>query len=134
MIHQALTNSNEANEPMGAGWSKRGLRMMGSKAKARRGRWRLRGGVGAAGGAPAQAQNKELSDKSVRLLMQYAWAYDAAQVHDAARARPSRSTRPSPTRSIVPIDMAREVIRVARLSAYAQLCDCRKSSAPTTRP
>src|SRR5262249_9402878 len=78
--------------------------------------------VVAALSAPAFAQNKELSDKSVLTLMRYAWGMV-----------PEKSTTPlgktiivdkaHASESIVPLDIAREVIRVARLSAYAQLCE-----------
>ena len=67
------TNSNEANEPMGAGLSKRCWSRTARCAGAGAGLL-LAAAVAAAGSAPVLAQNKELSDKSVQLLMQYAWA------------------------------------------------------------
>ena len=76
-----------------------------------------------AGSVPVLAQNKELSDKSVLTLMQYAWAMVPAEVHHARR-QDDRCRQDQAQRDvIVPMDMAREVIRVARLSAYAQLCE-----------
>jgi hypothetical protein len=71
---------------------------------------------------PAFAQNKELSDKSVLTLMGYAW-----------RMVPEKFTTPlgktivvdksKASEGVVPLETGREVIRVARMSAYAQLCE-----------
>ncbi len=68
---------------------------------------------------PAQAQG--LSDASVRKIMDYAWAFT-----------PDRFTQPSGETIeidkkkrdavIVPLDTAKEVIKVGRLSAHAQMC------------
>jgi hypothetical protein len=70
----------------------------------------------------AFAQNKDLSDKSVLTLMKYAWA----MVPDKFTT-PLGTTitvdRTKPSDAIVPIETAREVIHVARLSAFAQLCE-----------
>jgi hypothetical protein len=78
---------------------------------------------GVAVGVPTsvQAQGKDLSDESVKVLMNYAWAMT-----------PVKFTRPDGTiievdktkrdEVVVPIEQARNVIRVARLSAYAQIC------------
>jgi hypothetical protein len=79
--------------------------------------------IAAAGlGAPqVSAQGKDLSDESVKVLMNYAWAMT-----------PVKFTRPDGTtievdktkrdEVVVPLDQARDVIRVARLTAYAQIC------------
>lgn len=73
--------------------------------------------------APGQAQ--ELSQKSVETMMDYAWAIT-----------PDRFTKPNGqtveidrnNRKIaeVPLDTAREIIRVGRLSAHAQVCDLKE--------
>ena len=72
--------------------------------------------------APASAQNKELSDKSVSTLMRYAWGMVPEKF-----TTPSGKTiivdKSKTSEAVVPIDVARETIRVARLSAYAQLCE-----------
>jgi hypothetical protein len=75
----------------------------------------------AAGGA-GSASAQQMSEKSIRTLMEYAWALT-----------PDRFTKPNgETIEIdrkkraeieVPIDTAGEVIRVGRLSAHAQMCD-----------
>jgi hypothetical protein len=76
----------------------------------------------AAVAGPAFAQNKELSDKSVSTLMRYAWGMVPEKF-----TTPSGKTiivdKSHASDVIVPLEVAREVIRVARLSAYAQLCE-----------
>jgi hypothetical protein len=74
------------------------------------------------GGAPAHAQNKELSDKSVQLLMQYAWALTPPKF-TAPDGKTIEVDKTKPKDVIVSIDVARDVVRVARLTAYAQLCE-----------
>ena len=78
---------------------------------------------------PAYAQQQaELSQKSVEKLLEYAWAIT-----------PDRFTKPNgvaveidrknPKSVEVPMDTAREIIRVARISAHAQLCDLKEEHA-----
>jgi len=78
--------------------------------------------VAAAGSAPVQAQNKELSDKSVQLLMQYAWALTPPKF-TAPDGKIIEVDKTKPKDVIVSIDVARDVVRLARLTAYAQLCE-----------
>lgn len=69
---------------------------------------------------PAAAQ--ELSDKSIRTFMDYAWSLV-----------PARFTKPNgevievdkkkKEEVMVPADVAREIIRVGRISAHAQVCN-----------
>jgi hypothetical protein len=69
--------------------------------------------------APASAQ--ELSEKATRTFMEYAWTLT-----------PERFTKPNGETilidktkrddTMVPLDVAREVIRAGRLSAHAQVC------------
>lgn len=71
-------------------------------------------------GTPAVAQ--DLSEKSVQTFMSYAWSLT-----------PARFTKPdgtiieidknNPDKSSIPLDMARDVIKVGRLSAHAQVCE-----------
>jgi hypothetical protein len=84
----------------------------------------LVGGILLIGGlaGPLRAQNKELSDKSVMTLMRYAWS----MVPDKFTTPLGKTIvvdRSKPSDSLVPMETAREVIHVARLSAYAQLCE-----------
>lgn len=74
------------------------------------------------GGEPVLAQNKELSDKSVNLLMQYAWALTPPKF-TAPDGKVIEIDKTKPQAVIVPLETARDVIRVARLTAYAQLCE-----------
>jgi len=70
----------------------------------------------------ALAQGKELSDKSVLTLMKYAWSM-VPDKFTTPLGKTILVDRSKPSESIVPMDTAREVIHVARLSAYAQLCE-----------
>lgn len=70
----------------------------------------------------ALAQAKELSDKSVLTLMRYAWGM-VPDKFTTPLGKTIQVDRSKPSDSIVPIETAREVIQVARLSAYAQLCE-----------
>ena len=71
---------------------------------------------------PAFAQNKELSDKSVLTLMRYAWGM-VPEKFTTPLGKTIIVDKTHASESIVPLDVAREVIRVARLTAYAQLCE-----------
>jgi hypothetical protein len=70
-----------------------------------------------------QAASKELSERSVKVLMEYAWS-----------VLPSKFTRPdgksievdkknAKKDTVVPLDVARDVIKVGYISAQAQLCE-----------
>jgi hypothetical protein len=71
---------------------------------------------------PASAQNKELSDKSVLTLMQYAWSL-VPNKFTSPDGKVIEVDKSKPSEVVVPMDTAREAIKVARLSAYAQVCD-----------
>ena len=68
------------------------------------------------------AQTKDLSDKSVLTLMKYAWSM-VPDKFTTPLGKTILIDRSKPSESIVPMETAREVIHVARLSAYAQLCE-----------
>lgn len=70
----------------------------------------------------ALAQAKELSDKSVLTLMKYAWGM-VPDKFTTPLGKTITVDKTKPSSTVVPIEVAREVIRVARLSAYAQLCE-----------
>jgi hypothetical protein len=70
---------------------------------------------------PASAQNKELSDKSVVTLMRYAWSL-VPEKFTTPLGKTITVDKSHASESIVPLDVAREVIRVGRLSAQAQTC------------
>jgi hypothetical protein len=73
-------------------------------------------------GAPVDAQGKELSEKSVRLLMEYAWALTPPKF-TAPDGKVIEVNKAKRNEVVVPVETAREVIQVARLTAYAQLCE-----------
>jgi hypothetical protein len=80
------------------------------------------GALLAAVAGSALAQNKELSDKSVVTLMRYAWGM-VPEKFTTPTGKTIIVDKTKTSEAIVPLEVAREVIRVARLSAYAQLCE-----------
>lgn len=72
--------------------------------------------------APAAFAAEELSEKSVQTFMDYAWSLVPQQF-----TMPSGKTitvdKKKKEEVMVPVDVAREVIRVGRLSAHAQICE-----------
>ncbi len=71
---------------------------------------------------PALAQAKELSDGSVRSLMNYAWALMPGPKVTTQDGKEVIIDDTKRDEIMVPIDAAREVIKVGRLSANAQTC------------
>lgn len=84
------------------------------------------GAVVAAGAAAlaqaAPAADGQLSDKSVQVFMDYAWSLTPQQFSkkDGTVIIVDKSKR---EQAMVPLDVAREVIRVGRISAHAQVCN-----------
>lgn len=70
----------------------------------------------------ATAAEGELSDKSVQIIMEYAWTMTPAQFSkkDGTVIIVDKSKR---EQAMVPLDVAREVVRVGRISAHAQACN-----------
>jgi hypothetical protein len=70
----------------------------------------------------ASASAQELSEKAITSFMEYAWSLTPQQF-----TKPDGSTiiidKKKKEESIVPVDVAREVIKVGRRSAHAQVCD-----------
>ncbi len=68
------------------------------------------------------ASAQELSEKAVTSFMEYAWSLTPSQF-----SKPDGTTilidKKKREESVVPVDVAREVIKVGRLSAHAQVCD-----------
>ncbi len=80
--------------------------------------------AGACTGASAQASgSKELSDKSVRVLMDYAWTVLPAKftTPDGRTIEVDKKNKKKET--MVPLDVGRDVIKVGYHSAQAQLCE-----------
>ena len=79
--------------------------------------------LGLAGGLAGAAQAaEELSEKSIQSFMDYAWSLVPQQF-----TKPDGKTiivdKKKKEDVMVPIDVAREVVRVGRLSAHAQICE-----------
>jgi hypothetical protein len=74
------------------------------------------------GAEPIQAQSKDLSDKSVQVLMQYAWSLTPPKF-TGPDGKVIEVDKKNPKGATVPLEAAREVIKVARLSAHAQSCE-----------
>ena len=108
----------------------RGWSMMGRCTKSRRGTCVGGGGLAGCAAGRSLAQAKELSDKSrCMLLMDYAWTPDAARSSPRRTARSSRSTRRRRARSSCPCRHGARGDPVARLSAYAQMCEPARGAA-----
>jgi hypothetical protein len=79
------------------------------------------GSVATGVAAPAIAA-EELSDKSIQTFMDYAWSLVPQQF-----TKPDGKTitvdKKKKEEVMVPIDVAREVVRVGRMSAHAQICE-----------
>jgi hypothetical protein len=76
----------------------------------------------AALGTPAFAQGKQLSDKSVLTLMRYAWGM-VPEKFTTPTGKVIVVDKSHGSEGVVPVDVAREAIRVAYVSASAQLCE-----------
>ncbi|MFA5950638.1 MAG: hypothetical protein WC807_10180 [Hyphomicrobium sp.] len=85
-------------------------------------------GVALALTLPAQAGEGELSDKSVQVFMDYAWSLTPQQFSkkDGTTIIVDKNKRED---AMVPLDVAREVIRVGRISAHAQVCNLAEDQA-----
>jgi len=72
-------------------------------------------------GVALRAEEKELSDRAVTLLMQYAWQLTPNRfvTPQGKTIEVDKSQRASVA---IPTDSAREVIRVARMTAHAEIC------------
>ena len=73
------------------------------------------------GAGTAAAQQKELSDKSVQTLMNYAWSILPAKF--TTPTGKTIETDKKKNDALVPLETARDVIKVGYMSAQAQLCE-----------
>jgi hypothetical protein len=73
-------------------------------------------------GLPRVAVAQQLSDRSVALLMDYAWTILPAKftTQTGKVIKVDKSKRDG---IVVPVKVGRDIIQVARLSAYAQICN-----------
>lgn len=72
----------------------------------------------------ATAQD-EMSEKSVRTVMQYAWLQLPAQ-YTTKDGKTIITDKAKPDSVIIPLDEAREVIKVGYRSAHAQICNLKE--------
>lgn len=84
--------------------------------------------IGASGGAEA----KELSEKSVKVLMKYAWVILPTKF-TAPTGKVIEVDKSKKKENMVPLDKARQIIKVARLSAHAQICNLPQAQAANYR-
>lgn len=78
--------------------------------------------LAALGPEMAGAQEKGPSDRSVQVLMNYAWTV-LPNKFTTPQGKVIEVDKTKQKEIVVPIDVAREVVRVARLSAHAQICE-----------
>lgn len=77
--------------------------------------------IGLLSAATAWAQDKELSDKSVRALMRYTWPM-IPEKYTPPSGKTIVVDKKKPKEVVVPLDVAREVVKVGYYSAHAQMC------------
>jgi len=70
----------------------------------------------------SSANAKELSDRSVKVLMNYAWAILPSKF-TAPNGKVIRVDKTKRKDIIIPLDVAKRIVKVGRLSAHAQICD-----------
>ena len=78
------------------------------------------------------ADAKELTDRSVRVLMDYAWAILPSKF-TTQTGKVITVDKKKPKEVMIPTDVARNVIQVARLSAHAQICKLMEAQAANYR-
>ena len=71
---------------------------------------------------PLAAQSKKLSDRSVKVLMEYAWSLVPAKF-TTPTGKIIITDKENRKAAMVPLAVARETIGAGRLSAYAQICN-----------
>jgi hypothetical protein len=78
--------------------------------------------AGAFGLSPVSAQAQELSEKSVRAFMDYAWSLTPAKFTkpDGNSVLIDKKDR---SKVDIPVDIARDVIKAGRITAHAQICE-----------
>lgn len=78
--------------------------------------------------AATAAQAQQLSEKATRAFMEYAWS-----LTPEAFTKPNGETilidKKKKSEVLIPLDVAREVIRAGRLSAHAQVCELAQEQA-----
>jgi hypothetical protein len=73
-------------------------------------------------GGSGQAQEKDPSDNSVRMFMKYAWVL-LPEKFTSPNGKTIVVDKKKPKEIDIPIEVAREAVKVGYFSAHAQLCD-----------
>ena len=85
-------------------------------------------GLGLVLGAAPAAHAQEMSEKSINSVMEYAWSLVPQQF-----TKPDGKTivvdKKKKEEVVIPVDAAREIVRVGYLSAHAQICNLREDQA-----
>jgi hypothetical protein len=76
-------------------------------------------------GVPALSQTKDLSERTVQVLMDYAWTFTPAK-YTPPSGKTIEVDKSKRQLAMVPLDVASEVVRVGRLSAHAQACELKE--------
>jgi len=84
--------------------------------------------VCASTGLAGSAEAQDLSDKSVKFIMDYAWEFTPHKF-TAPTGKVIIVDKSKREDSMVPLDDARNIIKVARLSAHAQICKAPEAQA-----
>ncbi len=70
----------------------------------------------------SEGSNDKLSDSAVRVMTSYAWSIMPDQL-DAGNGTMISIDKSDPAKIIIPVDDARDVIRAAMRTAYAEICE-----------
>lgn len=85
--------------------------------------WAVSAALALAGSAAnAAAQNQQLSEQAVKKYMDYAWSL-TPQKFTTPDNKTIEIDRKNRDAVMVPIDVAREIIMTARMTAHAQICE-----------
>ena len=78
------------------------------------------------------AEAKELSERSVQVLMNYAWAILPSKF-TTQNGKVIEVDKKKRKEVMIPVPLARSIIQVARLSAHAQICELPEEQAANYR-
>lgn len=79
-------------------------------------------GVAVLGQSATTGEAKELSERSVKVLMNYAWAILPSKF-TTQNGKVIEVDKKKRDEVMIPVPLARNIIQVARLSAHAQICE-----------
>ena len=76
-------------------------------------------------GTPAFSQTKDLSERTVQVLMEYAWTFTPAK-YTPPNGKTIEVDKTKRKEAMVPLEIASEVVKVGRMSAHAQACELKE--------